>query len=220
MNALSALGLAYDSESEDGDDDEGHAVTNSALPVAVAEKPPPVQPSSSSGLLPDASGLLKDLPDEVDWDARNDSDDEEPQYDKKGTRYNNVALPQALQNEQTSFNATTGPRAGGSWKSGGASAAAAVAAGLAAVDAAVAGSSATASGGGGGGGGGGAGAKSCGSGSSSGGGGSGAAPPRRALPKATGTGGGGMLLPPQIRGRSNVTTEELSSMRTTKRHKS
>ena len=202
MNALSALGLAYDSESDDGDDDEGNGgVAPSAVPVAVAEKPLPA-PSSSSGLLPDASGLLKDLPDEVDWDARNGSDDEEPQYDKKGTRYNNVALPQSLQQEQASFNATTGPRAGGSWKSGGASAAAAVAAGLAAVDDAVAGSSAAGRGGGSG---------------------SNAAPPRRVLPKATGAGAGGasgMLLPPQIRGRSNVTTEELSSMRTAKRHRS
>ena len=53
--------------------------------------------------LPDAANLLSGLPDEVDWDAQSEEDDE-PAYDRKGTRYNAVALPSILsqQGEQQS----------------------------------------------------------------------------------------------------------------------
>ena len=200
MNALSALGLDYGSDDDDDDDDEQEKEQSKEPPTAAAAAVPPE--ASKPPALPDAGDLLSGLPDEVDWSARAAEDDDEPQYDAKGTKYNAVALPQSMAQEQTSFNATTGAKkagAGGGWKQSGANAAASVAAGLAAVDAAVAGGS------------------SSGGGVSSSGGGGGSAPARR-LPKAP-TGAGGVLLPPQMRGRPNVTTEELSSMRTAKRPK-
>ena len=36
------------------------------------------------------------MPDEVDWDARADASSDEPEYDRPGTSYNNVALPSSM----------------------------------------------------------------------------------------------------------------------------
>ena len=122
MNALSALGLDYGSDDDDDDDDEQEKEQSKEPPTAAAAAVSQPQSQASQPAppaLPDAGDLLSGLPDEVDWSARAAEDDDEPQYDAKGTKYNAVALPQSMAQEQTSFNATTGAKkagAGGGWK--------------------------------------------------------------------------------------------------------
>ena len=202
MNALSALGLAYydsdDDEDADGGD-EGNA-TPTLLDIkktvieGTAAAPAPMS-HSSQAVLPDAGALLSDLPDKVDWNARGEDSDAQPQYDPKGTRYNSVPLPKSMVQEQSSFNAMTGGTrlVSGSQMASGSDTAAAVAAGLSAVDAASLDATA-------------AGKRSEGAG--------GLLPSRRtSLPKAS---TGGLLLPPQLR-RPNVATEDIDGIRAAKR---
>ena len=119
-------------------------------------------------------------------------DDDVPQYDPKGTRYNAMALPSSMRQEAEQFNARTGKNAmgGGAWKQSGAAARASVAAALSSDGVGV---------GIGGSGGGGAATST--------------APASKPKPKSS-----GVLLPPQLR-RPNITTEDTSSMRTAKRPK-
>jgi hypothetical protein len=192
-NALDALGLSYgDDDDDDDDDDEDEPTAAPAAPTV----PPAVAAAEAStrSALPDAGNLLTGLPDEVDWTTRTVGDDE-PAYDAKGTRYNAVALPASMRQESSAFNDQLGKRAAGdAWRQSGAAARAAVAVGLASTPGGI----------GGGGGGGGV----------VGGGG---VTTTRLPPKPTK--GGSTLLPPQLRGRANVTTEDSASMRTAKRHK-
>ena len=192
MNALAALGLDYGSDDDESEDDSvPHQPAPSLAPAPVSRSES--KAASNGTALPDATSLLLDLPDEVDWDARPDESDE-VQHDAKGTKYNAVALPASMASEQDAFNARTGgaARLG---KRGGHQTAAAVTAGLAAIDAAT------------------------GTGNSDGMVNSAVA--RTNVPKGTANSSraSGMLVPPQLRRGPNVTTEELSSMRTLKRPK-
>ena len=114
-SALDALGLAYDDDDDEDDDEEEEvqqeSTTETAKPptpsaaavAAAAAAAASTNPAAPRPALPDAANLLSGLPDEVDWDAQSEEDDE-PAYDRKGTRYNAVALPSILsqQGEQQS----------------------------------------------------------------------------------------------------------------------
>ena len=175
MDALTALGLAYNSD-DDEDESENEDVEEPQKKVQRVEPPAIAAAAASSApALPDAGGLLSGLPDEVDWTARADDSDDELQYDAKGTKYNAVALPASMQKESEAFN-NQGRRGGGEWKQAGDNARAAVSTALASTDLLPVGASSAAA----------------------------AAPPKK--PKASSS--GGVLLPPQLRGRANVTTED------------
>lgn len=202
-NALDALGLAYGDDSDDDDDDdddnEEKSPSKSAVPIVpLAVSAPKKDVAAASSALPDAGNLLMSLPDEVDWTARPDAEDDEPQYDRKGTRYNSVALPASMRAESEQFNARTGQSTVTARQEG--------AAARKAVNAALA-SDSVAFG-------------------SVGGASSGAAASSSGTRNAPVAGTrkpaarGGLLLPPQLGRRSNVTTEDTASMRTAKRPKS
>jgi len=107
-SALDALGLAYgdSDDSDDDDDDEEEEAKDESLEKASTGAPalPAVQlPPLAAAALPDAGDLLSELPDEVDWDARQEED--VPTYDPKGTTYNTVALPASMAKESEQHNA-------------------------------------------------------------------------------------------------------------------
>ena len=201
MNALDALGLSYGDDDDDDDDDDEEEAQAAGPPAAVV--PPAaaaLSAASQPAALPDAANLLMSLPDEVDWTARPGDEEEEAQYDAKGTRYNAVALPGSMRQESDHFNARTGKSAnsGGAWKQAGAAARASVAAALASDGVGLCG--------------GGGGSSSAAAASSSAKGSSASVEGGAAKPRS------GLLLPPQLR-RPNVTTEDTGNMRTAKRHK-
>ena len=196
MDALNALGLAYGSEDDEEDEEE-------------PQDPPPRQqqqqqqqhatlpavslpPLAAKAGLPDAAAL--GLPDKDDWEAHSEEEDEAPAHDRVGTTYNAVAVPKSIASatEEHNYKATKAPHSR-------TNAGAAVKEALASV-AAVAGSSSSGSKG------------ESGSAPTAAGSGASVSNPKARI-------SGGMLLPPQLSGRRNVTTEELSSMRTAKRHK-
>jgi hypothetical protein len=194
QNALDALGLAYDDESSSESGEEQPQQVSVPTTNAAARPPVALPPVAAAASLPDAGALLSDMP---EWDAEH-SEDDEPAHDPRGTRYNAVALPSSMSNEAAQFNK---PRGGALSKlSRPQDTAALVASALSGVGAEPASSStqplAHASDR------------------------SGAPPSTAGRPSAkrkSGS-GGGVLLPPQLR-RPNVTTEELSTMRTAKRPK-
>jgi len=200
MNALSALGLDYDDDGEDSDDDDeyeadggaGEPLAPSLLPSNRAAPVSLAAGASTSQPLPDAGNLLGDLPDEVDWDRR-DTDDEDsvPAHDPKGTRYNSVALPASMAAAAEQHNQQAGKRPT-AFAGSGRSTAAAMPSGVgdATPTVGVVVVAPTAGG---------------------------AAVARR--PVKAQDGGKGMLLPPQLRGRRNVATEDLGALRTAKRPK-
>ena len=196
MDALNALGLAYRSDDDEEDEEE-------------PQDPPPRQqqqqqqqhatlpavslpPLAAKAGLPDAAAL--GLPDKDDWEAHSEEEEEAPAHDRVGTTYNAVAVPKSIASatEEHNYKATKAPHSR-------TNAGAAVKEALASVATVAAGSSSGSKGE---------------SGSAPTAAGSGAIASK---PKARTS--GGMLLPPQLSGRRNVTTEELSSMRTAKRHK-
>lgn len=211
-DALGALGLAYgDSDEEDSDEDDAAqppaaivpptTVVPPAATAAAAAKNSSAASGASMSTLPDADSLLSGLPDEVDWSARA-QDDDEPQYDAPGTKYNAMAPPQSMLNEADRFNAQSGSGKSGGWKAAGSAARSSVAAALSSVDSVGVGVGATGR------------AKAAASSSSAA---AAAAPP--AKPKARSS---GVLLPPQLAGRRpNITTEDSAGMgvRTAKRPK-
>ena len=196
MDALNALGLAYGSDDDEEEEEE-------------PQDPPPRQqqqqqqqhatlpavslpPLAAKAGLPDAAAL--GLPDKDDWEAHSEEEEEAPAHDRVGTTYNAVAVPKSIASatEEHNYKATKAPHSR-------TNAGAAVKEALASVATVAAGSSSSSKGE---------------SGSAPAAAGSGASASK---PKARTS--GGMLLPPQLSGRRNVTTEELSSMRTAKRHK-
>ena len=200
MDALNALGLAYGSDDDEEDEEE----------IAAHEPPRQQQqqqqqqqhvlatlpavslpPLAAKAGLPDAAAL--GLPDKDDWEAHSEEEEEAPAHDRVGTTYNAVAVPKSIASatEEHNYKATKAPHSR--------NAGAAVKEALASVATVAAGSSSGSKGE---------------SGSAPTAAGSGASASK---PKARTS--GGMLLPPQLSGRRNVTTEELSSMRTAKRHK-
>ena len=194
MDALSALGLAYNDDDDDSDEEgEEHAMQKSvpARPSACTSAGGSTQTSaamesSSLNALPDAADL--GLPGEDDWRADDANDvDATPAYDRVGTRYNAVALPSSMASEAETFNNRTGRQNTSSGSTGSASVKAAVASALGAADAISTTSSSSSS-----------------------------STTNRSAGKPLRN--RGVMLPPQLR-RPNVTTEELSSMRTAKRHK-
>ena len=198
MDALNALGLAYGSDDDEEDEEE----------IAAHEPPQQQQqqqqhviatlpavslpPLAAKAGLPDAAAL--GLPDKDDWEAHSEEEEEAPAHDRVGTTYNAVAVPKSIASatEEHNYKATKAPHSR-------TNAGAAVKEALASVATVAAGSSSSSKGE---------------SGSAPAAAGSGASASK---PKARTS--GGMLLPPQLSGRRNVTTEELSSMRTAKRHK-
>lgn len=183
MDALNALGLAY----EDSDDEEEPASQPApapAPPPASAMSLPAVSLPPIAAALPDAGAL--GLPDEEDWEGHEAAEDEDqPVTDRVGTKYNAVAVPTSIvkASDEHNYKATRGPQTHRN-------AGAAVKEALASVNSVPAAASSSSS-----------------------------STERSKPPPARRTSAGGALLPPQLSGRRNVTTEELSNMRTAKRHK-
>ena len=187
MDALNALGLAY----EDSDDEEPDSHPPPQVPVPQPGLPPlPAVslPPLATAALPDAGAL--GLPDEGDWDD-DDDEDAPPIHDRVGTSYNAVAVPTAISSaaDEHNYKATRGakPRV---------TAGAAVKEALASIGS-IPGSSAIDS------------QKAAATTKSR----------EEPLKGRRSSGSSGLLLPPQLSGRRNVTTEELSNMRTAKRQK-
>ena len=189
-SALDALGLAYgDSDDSDDEEEEEAMVAKdeslekastgaSALPAVQL---PPL--AAAAAALPDAGDLLSELPDEVDWDARQEED--VPTYDPKGTTYNTVALPASMAKESEQHNAKRKSVQPGRKQAPPAASSKGVNFSQSSMPVQAAQSSAQ--------------------------------PAKVARTEVRGK-SSGVLLPPQLR-RPNVTTEELSAMRSAKRQK-
>ena len=194
MDALNALGLAYGSDDDEEDEEEPQDPPPRQQQQHVLATLPAVSlpPLAAKAGLPDAAAL--GLPDKDDWEAHSEEEEEAPAHDRVGTTYNAVAVPKSIASatEEHNSKATKAPHSR-------TNAGAAVKEALASV-AAVAGSSSSGSKG------------ESGSAPTAAGSGASVSNPKARI-------SGGMLLPPQLSGRRNVTTEELSSMRTAKRHK-
>lgn len=181
MNALDALGLAYEDDSDDDEDEVAPAQCPPAVPVASAPAPAALSMPPIAAALPDAGAL--GLPDEDDWSGHVDAEDE-PVYDPVGTKYNAVAVPTSISKASEDHNsrAGCGKRSGPSH-----SVMLALKEGLSASTSGIPASRPM-------------------------------EPPKVRTARAP----TGVLLPPQVRPRAkpNVTTEELSNMRSAKRPKS
>ena len=202
--ALNVLGLSYaESDEDESDEDDGDAAVAAApIPVAVAAAAASAgKATASSSLLPDASKL--GLPDEEDWEGvDNDGEDEEPAYDAVGTKYNAVALPTSMANDADKHNSRAGQKPGQK-NFGSASTKAAIAEALAATNTM-----------------GSCGGATCSSSSNSSSSNNHVAPPAASSAgKPAPSRKGGVMMPPQLRRGPNVTTEELSAIRTAKRPK-